>query len=118
MFVQAIKPVGIITSFGVIAGFMHMFDGEAQPESHQLSIELWDEVVPFEQTLLSSQVSRHVEYIASSFAVGGLVRKGESLFSLEVADFKSTVVNAEADLAAQIGVLSQKSDVDKDDVEV
>ncbi|MCU7554009.1 efflux RND transporter periplasmic adaptor subunit [Alteromonas sp. ASW11-19] len=65
-------------------------------------------VVPKNQTSLSAQVSGKVESLSEQFVVGGMVRKGDVLATLEQQDYLTDVKLAEAELAQAKAALQEE----------
>lgn len=77
---------------------------------HNVVITSHGEVSPVEVTQLSVQVSGEVVSWHPSFVVGGIVKKGEVLFSIESENYYAAVLQAEADLAsAQASLIEEKA---------
>ena len=77
---------------------------------HNVVITSHGEVSPVEITQLSVQVSGEVVSWHPSFVAGGIVKKGEILFSIESENYYAAVLQAEADLAsAQASLIEEKA---------
>lgn len=77
---------------------------------HQVVINSYGEVKPLENTQLSAQVSGEVLSWHPSFVAGGVVARGETLFSIEKDNYEAAVLVAEAELArAQAGLIEEQA---------
>ncbi|WP_286891040.1 efflux RND transporter periplasmic adaptor subunit [Pseudoalteromonas sp. ESRF-bin5] len=77
---------------------------------HQVVINSYGEVKPLENTQLSAQVSGEVLSWHPSFVAGGVVARGETLFSIEKDNYEAAVLVAEAELArAQAGFIEEQA---------
>tara|TARA_Y100000782_G_scaffold111736_1_gene140541 strand:+ start:1263 stop:2441 length:1179 start_codon:yes stop_codon:yes gene_type:complete len=77
---------------------------------HQVIINSYGEVKPLENTQLSAQVSGEVLSWHPSFVAGGVVARGETLFSIEKDNYEAAVLVAEAELArAQAGLIEEQA---------
>ncbi|WP_341663968.1 efflux RND transporter periplasmic adaptor subunit [Vibrio sp.] len=77
---------------------------------HNVVITSHGEVLPVEVTQLSAQVSGEVISWHTNFVAGGVVKKGEVLFSIESENYYAAVLQAEADLAtAQAALIEEKA---------
>jgi len=65
---------------------------------HQVVINSYGEVQPFESTRLSAQVSGEVVAWHDNFVIGGIVAKGEVLLSIEKDNYEAAVLQAEAEV--------------------
>ncbi|MDF5462627.1 efflux RND transporter periplasmic adaptor subunit, partial [Vibrio parahaemolyticus] len=70
------------------------------PTDHKVVITSHGELVPFEKTHLSAQVSGEVTSWHPNFVTGGIVKRGEVLFTIESDNYEASVLQAEADLAS------------------
>jgi RND family efflux transporter MFP subunit len=70
-----------------------------QAQTHQVQISSFGEVVPLERTALSTQVSGEVTSWHPNFVSGGVVKRGEVLFTIEKDDYQAAVLQAQAELA-------------------
>ncbi|WP_394150492.1 efflux RND transporter periplasmic adaptor subunit [Vibrio maritimus] len=81
-----------------------------QAEAHQVQISSFGEVVPLERTALSTQVSGEVTSWHPNFVSGGVVKRGEVLFTIEKDDYQAAVLQAEAELAqAQATLIEERA---------
>ena len=77
---------------------------------HQVIIISYGEVKPLENTLLSAQVSGEVLSWHPNFVAGGIVARGETLFTIEKDNYEAAVLVAEAELArAQAGLIEEQA---------
>ncbi|MFD2179018.1 efflux RND transporter periplasmic adaptor subunit [Veronia pacifica] len=77
---------------------------------HNVQITGYGELTPLEATQLSAQVSGAVTSWHPNFVVGGIVKRGEVLFSIEKANYQAAVLQAEASLAsAQATLVEEKA---------
>jgi len=77
---------------------------------HQVIIYSYGEVKPLENTLLSAQVSGEVLSWHPNFVAGGIVARGETLFTIEKDNYEAAVLVAEAELArAQAGLIEEQA---------
>lgn len=80
------------------------------PTNHQVVISSYGELAPLERTLLSAQVSGEVTSWHPNFVPGGVVKRGEVLFSLEKDNYEAEVLQAEANLAsAQAALIEEQA---------
>lgn len=78
------------------------------PENVTVSLSSYGEVVPLESTNLAAQVSGEVESWNPNFVTGGLIRRGEVLFSIEKDTYEAALLLAEANLASAKAQLIQE----------
>ncbi|MCL9774148.1 efflux RND transporter periplasmic adaptor subunit [Vibrio methylphosphonaticus] len=77
---------------------------------HQILISSFGEVVPLEQTALATQVSGEVVSWHPSFVAGGVVKRGEVLFTIEKDNYEAAVLQAEAELAqSQASLIEERA---------
>jgi len=77
---------------------------------HQVIINSYGEVRPLENTQLSAQVSGEVLSWHPNFVAGGIVARGEILFTIEKDNYEAAVLVAEAELArAQAGLIEEQA---------
>ena len=76
--------------------------------SHQVRITGHGEVKPVESTTLSAQVSGEVVSWNPNFVAGGLVKRGDVLFSVDSAKYEAAVLQAEAALSSAQSSLIQE----------
>ncbi|MGR5237167.1 efflux RND transporter periplasmic adaptor subunit [Vibrio alfacsensis] len=70
------------------------------PTDHKVVITSHGEMVPFEKTHLAAQVSGEVVSWHPNFVTGGIVKRGEVLFTIESDNYEASVLQAEAGLAS------------------
>jgi RND family efflux transporter MFP subunit len=68
-------------------------------EDYQVRITSYGEVKPLESTMVSAQVSGEVLSWHSNFVPGGLVLRGDTLFTIEAGTYEAALLQAEADLS-------------------
>ncbi|MDT0629502.1 efflux RND transporter periplasmic adaptor subunit [Alteromonas sp. W364] len=66
---------------------------------HQVAISSFGEVVPLERTVLAAQVSGEVTSWNPNFVAGGLVKRGDILFSIEKDAYEAALLQAEAQVS-------------------
>ena len=76
--------------------------------NHQVIINSYGEVQPLENTQLSAQVSGEVVSWHPSFVAGGIVGRGETLFTIEKDNYEAAVLQAEAELARAQALLIEE----------
>lgn len=79
-----------------------------QPMTHQTQLKGYGEIEPAEVTQLSTQVSGVVVHWSDDFVRGGIIKKGEVLFTLEDSRYQAQYINAEAE------ILSAKADLERE----
>jgi RND family efflux transporter MFP subunit len=118
----------VILGFGV-AGFMAINAIAQEPEkkeivdtrptvevepvsanNHQVVINSYGEVKPLESTRLSAQVPGEVVSWHPNFVAGGIVARGETLFTIEKDNYEAALLQAEAELAqAQAQLIEEQA---------
>lgn len=79
-------------------------------QDYQVVITAYGEVQPLESTNLASQVSGEVVSWHPNFVAGGLVKRGEVLFSIEKDTYEAGVYSAEANLSqARATLIEEKA---------
>ncbi|EJN6828942.1 efflux RND transporter periplasmic adaptor subunit [Vibrio cidicii] len=78
------------------------------PTNHRVLITSHGELVPFEVTRLSAQVSGEVTSWHANFVSGGIVKRGEVLFTIESDNYEAAVLQAEAALASAQATLIEE----------
>jgi RND family efflux transporter MFP subunit len=79
-------------------------------DDHQVIINSYGEVKPLESTLLASQVAGEVTSWHPNFVAGGIVARGEVLFTIEKDNYEAAVLQAEASLAsAQAALIEEQA---------
>ncbi|TMP73981.1 efflux RND transporter periplasmic adaptor subunit [Pseudoalteromonas sp. S1608] len=76
--------------------------------NHQVIINSYGEVQPLENTQLSAQVSGEVVSWHPSFVAGGVVGRGEILFTIEKDNYEAAVLQAESELARAQAMLIEE----------
>ncbi|WP_100655621.1 efflux RND transporter periplasmic adaptor subunit [Alteromonas flava] len=80
---------------------------------YTVTIESFGEVAPLESTRLSAQVSGEVVAWNPNFVPGGIVKRGEVLFSIEQDAYESALLQAEAELSqAQAQLIEEQARAD------
>ena len=85
---------------------------------HQVLLSTYGEVRPLESTQLAAQVTGEVVSWNERFVAGGIVERGELLFTIEKDNYEAAVLQAEAELArAQAALIEEQAqqDVAKDE---
>lgn len=85
-------------------------------QDYQVLITSYGEVQPLETTMLAAQVSGEVVSWHPHFVAGGLVRRGEVLFSIEKDTYQAALLQAQANLSnakAQLIEEQARADVAK-----
>lgn len=89
-------------------------------QDYQVVITAYGEVEPLEATMLAAQVSGEVVSWHPKFVAGGLINRGEVLFSIEKDTYEAALYSAEANLSqAQAALIEEKAraEVAKDEAE-
>lgn len=82
----------------------------AESMDYQVLIHSFGEVTPLESTNLSAQVSGEVTSWNPKFVAGGLVKRGEVLFSIERDTYEAAFLQAEAELSqAQANLIEEQA---------
>jgi RND family efflux transporter MFP subunit len=82
----------------------------ARAEDYQVILSSFGEVQSVEDTMLSAQVSGEVTSWHENFIPGGLIRRGDVLFSIDKSRYESAVLQAEADVSvAQASLIEEKA---------
>ncbi|TDF41422.1 efflux RND transporter periplasmic adaptor subunit [Alteromonadaceae bacterium M269] len=82
----------------------------ARAEDYQVILSSFGEVKSVEDTMLSAQVSGEVTHWNENFVAGGLVRRGEVLFSIDKIRYESAVLQAEADVSvAEASLIEERA---------
>lgn len=83
---------------------------QLKPESFAINIEAFGELAPLESTRLAAQVSGEVVEWNPKFVAGGIVKRGEMLFSIEKDAYTAALLQAESALAnAQAALIEEKA---------
>ncbi|QCZ94049.1 efflux RND transporter periplasmic adaptor subunit [Salinimonas iocasae] len=114
--------VGIAATYGVVATAPKEKSSEQvdtrplvmvdrlSPQSHTVTLTSYGEVTPLESTQLAAQVAGEVTQWSEGFIHGGLVRRGDTLFTIEKDAYETALLQAEADLsAAQAQLIQEKA---------
>jgi multidrug efflux system membrane fusion protein len=80
----------------------------AVAEDYQVRITSFGEVRPLESTMISAQVSGEVLTWHSNFVPGGLVLRGDTLFTIEPDTYEAALLQAEADLSLALANLIEE----------
>lgn len=79
-------------------------------EDYQVKITSYGEVKPLESTLVAAQVSGEVLTWHPNFVPGGLVLRGDTLFTIEADTYEAALLQAEADLSlAQANLIEEQA---------
>ncbi|WP_416305552.1 efflux RND transporter periplasmic adaptor subunit [Neptunicella sp. SCSIO 80796] len=85
----------------------------ALARDYQVQISGFGEVKPLESTLLSAQVAGEVISWHPNFVAGGLIRRGDILFSIEKDQYEAALLQAESDLSlAQAQLIEEQARAD------
>jgi multidrug efflux system membrane fusion protein len=80
------------------------------PISHNVLITSFGEVQPLEKTLIAAQVSGEVISWDPNFVAGGIVKRGEVLFSIEKDRYEAAVLQAQAQVSlAQASLIEEQA---------
>ncbi len=83
------------------------------PEDVRIQLTSYGEVVPLETTNLSAQVSGEVQTWNPKLVSGGLVRRGETLFTIEPDAYEAALLLAQANVAsAEAQLIQEKAQAD------
>ncbi|WP_375279122.1 efflux RND transporter periplasmic adaptor subunit [Alteromonas australica] len=78
------------------------------PETIAVTLSSYGEVSPLESTNLAAQVAGEVESWNPNFVAGGIVRRGDVLFSIEKDAYEAALLLAEANLSSAKAQLIQE----------
>ena len=78
------------------------------PEDTIITLSSYGEVQPLESTNLAAQVSGEVQWWNPKFVSGGLVRRGEVLFSIEKDAYEAALILAQSNLSSAKAQLIQE----------
>lgn len=82
----------------------------AESINYQVLIHSFGEVTPLESTNLAAQVSGEVVSWNPKFVAGGLIKRGETLFSIEKDAYEAALLQAEAELTqAQASLIEEQA---------
>lgn len=85
----------------------------AHAEDYQVKITSYGEVQPLESTMIAAQVAGEVVEWNPNFVAGGLVLRGEPLFSIEKDTYQAALLQAEADLSlAKANLIEEQARAD------
>ena len=85
----------------------------AVAEDYQVRITSHGEVRPLESTMVSAQVSGEVLTWHPNFVPGGLVLRGDILFTIELGTYEAALLQAEADLSlARANLIEEQAKAD------
>ncbi|MEW9799223.1 efflux RND transporter periplasmic adaptor subunit [Alteromonas sp. CYL-A6] len=83
------------------------------PENFTVTISSYGEIAPLESTNLAAQVAGEVVSWNPDFVAGGLVQRGEILFSIEKDSYEAALLQAQANLAsAQAQLIQEQAQAD------
>ncbi|NVK57987.1 MAG: efflux RND transporter periplasmic adaptor subunit [Alteromonadaceae bacterium] len=83
---------------------------QIKPESYAIQIEGFGELAPLESTRLAAQVSGEVVEWNPALVAGGIIKRGELLFSIEPDAYEAALLQAESSLAsAQAALIEEKA---------
>lgn len=80
----------------------------ALSQDYQVLITSFGEVNPLENTMISAQVSGEVIAWNENFVPGGLVLRGETLFSIEKGTYEAALLQAQANLSSAQALLIEE----------
>ncbi|MGB3724392.1 MAG: efflux RND transporter periplasmic adaptor subunit [Glaciecola sp.] len=78
------------------------------PINHQVQITSFGEVAPLESTVLAAQVSGEVLNWNENFLPGGVVKRGEVLFTIEADTYEAAVLQNEAAVSLAQATLTEE----------
>lgn len=78
------------------------------PINHQVEITSYGELIPLESTVLAAQVSGEVLSWNENFVAGGVVKRGEVLFTIEPDTYEAEVLQAEAQISLAQATLTEE----------
>lgn len=82
-------------------------------ENYQVKITSFGEVRPVESTMVSAQVSGEVLTWHANFVPGGLVLRGDTLFTIERDTYEAAFLQAQADLSlAKANLIEEEANAD------
>ena len=86
---------------------------ELRAEDYEVTITSYGEITPLESTNLAAQVAGEVVSWNPKFVPGGLVKRGEILFSIEKDAYEAALLEAEATLiSAQAQLVQEQAQAD------
>ncbi|WP_371193889.1 efflux RND transporter periplasmic adaptor subunit [Glaciecola sp. SC05] len=78
------------------------------PETHNVEISSFGEVQPLETTVLAAQVNGEVLSWNPQFVQGGVVKRGEVLFTIEADAYEAAVLQAQAQVSLAEAALTEE----------
>lgn len=86
---------------------------ELRAEDYEVTITSYGEITPLESTNLAAQVAGEVVSWNPKFVPGGLIKRGEILFSIEKDAYEAALLEAEATLiSAQAQLIQEQAQAD------
>lgn len=79
-----------------------------KPENHEVIISGFGEVAPLETTFIAAQVSGEITSWNPNFVAGGLVNRGDVLFSIEDDQYQANVLQADAQVSLAESTLAEE----------
>jgi RND family efflux transporter MFP subunit len=84
---------------------------EVEPRTVRFDVESQGTVRPRTQATLNAQVAGRIEWVAPSFAEGGLFRRGETLVRIDARDYRLAVSQAEQQVAqAEVALAREEAE--------
>ena len=77
-----------------------------QPGNYQCSVQVMGTVIPDKEIVLKSNVSGEVVSVSDKFVIGGLLKKGETLLTIDDSDYQIEVQKAKSALAKALSELA------------
>ncbi|MBU2977437.1 efflux RND transporter periplasmic adaptor subunit [Alteromonas sp. C1M14] len=81
---------------------------QLQPVNYTVSLTSYGEIIPLESTNLAAQVSGEVVSWNPNFVPGGLVKRGDVLFTIEKDAYEAALLQAQANLSSAQAQLIQE----------
>ena len=81
---------------------------QLSPVAYPVEIEAFGELSPLESTNLSAQVSGEITSLNPQFLSGGIIKRGEVLFTIEKDAYEAALLQAQANLASAESALIQE----------
>lgn len=78
------------------------------PIDHQVEISSYGELMPLESTIIAAQVSGEVISWNDNFVAGGVVKRGDILFTIESDTYEAEVLQAEAQVSLAQSSLTEE----------
>lgn len=120
-----VLAIGLTLKFGIEISAEEVADEEQQDNrptvriqelnaiDYTVTIESYGEVLPLESTNLSAQVAGEVVSWNPAFVAGGIVKRGEVLFSIERDAYESALLQAESEVSqAQAQLIEEQARAD------